>query len=335
MANKDYYNILGVPRNADQKDIHKAYRRKARDLHPDKHKGDPQAEEKFKELGEAYRILSDPQKRQQYDMFGSVGGDYAPPPGWGQPRTEYGQEPFSGEWETFSSAGGSFEDLFESLLGRFGRSTRQGGRPREFRMETERGSDIEVELPLSVEDLLEPRPKQIRVSVTRRCETCEGSGRVGRQVCPTCGGTGRVTHTRTFKIKIPAGLGEGDVVRLSGQGNPSSDGIGPAGDLLVRLRVKPHPKYRISGQNLEMDLDVPDYKAALGEKVEFDSPAGKISLQLPVGTTTGKKLKIKGKGLPRKGGGRGDLLVNIVVSVPQDLTEEQKELYRKLKNATE
>lgn len=332
MANKDYYNILGVARGADQKEIHKAYRRKARELHPDKHKGDPQAEEKFKELGEAYRVLSDPQKRQQYDMFGSVGGDYAPPPGWGRPQTEYGQDPLGG-FETYSGAGGGFEDLFEALLGRFGRGTR--GRPRDLRMDAERGSDIEVELPLAVEDLLEPKPKQIRISVTRRCENCESSGRVGRTTCPVCKGSGKITHRRTFKIRIPAGVSEGDVVRLAGQGNPSPDGLGPAGDLLVRIRVKSHPNYRISGRDLEMDLEVPDFQAALGGKVELETLSGRIALQLPAGLTTGKKLKIRGKGLPRKGGGRGDLLVNIIVTVPQNLSEEQKELYRKLKNVTE
>jgi DnaJ-class molecular chaperone len=332
MPNKDYYDILGTTRTADPKEIHKAYRRKARELHPDKHKGDSTAEEKFKDLGEAYRILSDPQKRKQYDLFGSVGGDYAPPPGWGQPPPGYGGDPYSGSWESSSSSAG-FEDLFEALMGRFNRGTR--GRPRDLRMEAERGSDVEVELPLTIEDLLELKPKQIRISNTRRCETCEGTGRTGQQSCSACKGTGKVTQRKTLRIKIPAGVGEGAVVRLTGQGNPSPDGIGTAGDLLVRLRVKSHPRFRIVGGTLEMDLEVPDFQAALGEKIEFDMPAGRLAIQLPAGTTTGKKLKIRSKGLPRKGGTRGDLLVNVIVTVPAQLTEEQKELYERLKNVKE
>jgi curved DNA-binding protein len=330
MANKDYYDILGVARSADQKEIHKAYRRRARDLHPDKHKGNTQAEEKFKELGEAYRILSDPQRRKQYDLFGSVGGDYAPPPGWGQPRDASGQDPFTGGWDEPSSTSGGFEDLFEALWGRFGRGARE--RSQSTQMHGERGSDIEVELPLMVEDLLEPKAKQIRISVTRRCENCEGLGRNDAQTCSACKGTGKVTHRRTFKIRIPAGLGDSDLIRLAGQGNPSPDGIGPSGDILVRLKVKPHPKYRIKGRDLEMDLEAPDYQAALGGKLEFDTPAGRIALQLPAGTISGKKLRVRGKGLPRKGGGRGDLLINVIVTIPKDLTAEQKELYQKLKN---
>jgi DnaJ-class molecular chaperone len=332
MPNKDYYDILGVARTADPKEIHKAYRRKARELHPDKNKGDSGAEDKFKDLGEAYRILSDPQKRKQYDLFGSVGGDYAPPPGWSQPPPGYSRDPYSGGWETTTESAG-FEDLFEALMGRFSRGTR--GRPRDLRMEAERGSDVEVELPLTIEDLLVLKPKQIRISNTRRCEACEGMGRAGSGVCSVCKGSGKVTQRKTLRIRIPAGVNEGTIVRLTGQGNPSPDGIGVAGDLLIRLRIKPHPRFRIVDGTLEMDLEVPDYQAALGEKIEFDTPTGRLAIQLPAGTTTGKKLKIRGKGLLRKGGSHGDLLVNVIVTVPSQLTEEQKELYERLKNVKE
>ncbi|RJP77801.1 MAG: J domain-containing protein [Candidatus Zixiibacteriota bacterium] len=336
MANKDYYDILGVARNASDKDIHQAYRRKARALHPDRNKQDPRAEDKFKDLGEAYRILSDPEKRRQYDMFGSVGGDYAPPPGWEQGRPRYQTYTQQGGYGPFDERsefqGGGFEDLFESILGRFGSRARGGFRGAQTRPAPERGSDLEVELPLTVEELYNPGQKQIRIAVTRRCERCEGFGRTNQGICPECQGSGTITRSKTLRVRIPAGLGPGDVFRLAGQGHPAPDGIGPAGDLLVRLKVKPHPRYRINGRDLELDVEVPDFVAALGGNIEFEAPSGKVSLKLPQGTTSGKRLKIRGKGLPKKGGGRGNLFVNVRVTIPEHLTPEQKELYERLKN---
>jgi len=326
MPNKDYYDILGIERGADDKEIHSAYRRRARELHPDRNKHDPKAEDKFKELGEAYRILSDPQKRRQYDMFGSVGGDYAPPPGWSGARYDFG-EPFAPEDFGYSQ-GFDFDALFDDILSRM---PRRGGF-RNVRMTYERGSDIEVELPLTVEDLFKSATRQIRIAVTRRCEGCEGEGRISGAVCRECSGTGKVTRRKAYKINVPPGLGHGDVIRLAGQGNPSPGGMGAAGDLLVRLKVKPHPRYRVSGRDLEVDIRVPDYQAALGGKVEVEAPTGKLSLNLPAGIASGTKLKVRGQGLPRRGGGYGNLLVNVVVWVPENLTPEQKELYRKLRD---
>ncbi len=330
MVNKDYYNILGVERNAGVKDIHQAYRRKARELHPDKNKSDPKAEDKFKELGEAYRILSDPEKRKQYDLFGSVGGDYAPPPGWGDAHRQGGSGSHD-EWEQFQEGG--LEDIFDRIFQRFTR----GPDPRFHRagidLEIERGSDIEVELPVGVEDLFQSRVRQIRISTTRPCSKCQGLGRQGTRNCAECSGMGRVTRRKTIKLRLPLGLSHGDVIRLPEQGNPPPGGLGPAGDLFVRLKVKPHPRYSVSGYNLEVKLEVPDYVAALGGKVEFETPRGKMSLQLPSGTASNRKLKVRGKGLPKRNGGFGDLFVHITVSVPEALTKAQKELYKKLKKS--
>ena len=330
MPNKDYYNILGIDRAASADDVHRAYRRRARELHPDRNKKDPRAEDKFKELGEAYRILSNPQKRKQYDMFGSVGGDYAPPPGWKGAHFETGHPFGSDEEDPLGSL--NFDEIFEDLLGRMsGRGTRAGAGARGIRVDFERGSDIEVELPVTIEDLLKSASRQIRVGVTRRCEKCEGEGNLAGAICAACGGTGRLTRRKAYRIRIPSGLGDGDLIRLTGQGHPSLGGAGPAGDLLVRLRLKPHPKYRVQGRDIEVDLPVPDYQAALGGKVSFDTPQGPISMDLPAGIKSGAKLKIRGKGLPKRGGGQGNLLVNVRVSVPDKPTSEQRELYERLK----
>jgi len=330
MANKDYYNILGIDRAASAADVHRAYRRRARELHPDRNKRDLRAEDKFKELGEAYRILSNPQRRRQYDLFGSVGGDYVPPAGWGSGQTESSRPgAFAGEGPL---EGLDFDEIFEDLLGRMsGRGRRTGVGARSIRVDFERGSDIEVELPVTVEDLLKSASRQIRIGVTRRCEKCEGDGTLAGTVCAACGGTGGATQRKTYRIRIPSGLGDGDVIRLTGQGHPSPGGAGPAGDLLVRLRLKPHSKYRIQGRDIEVDLKVPDYQAALGGKAGFETPHGPISMDLPAGIKSGAKLKIRGKGLPKRGGGHGHLLVNITVSVPEKPTSEQKALYEQLK----
>ncbi len=332
MVNKDYYSILGIGRSSNLTEIRQAFRRRARELHPDKNQADPRAEEKFKDLGEAYRILSDPEKRKQYDLFGSVGGDYAPPPGWGggAPR-DFNTENSYADWEAFGGA--SFEEILDNFMNNFGARARRGSHRRTSKFQGERGSDVEVEMPVSVEDLFNLRPKQIRISTTRRCESCEGTGKTAGELCYECRGSTRVTHRKTLKIKLPPGLQQGQVIRIAGQGNPSPDGFGESGDLLIRVKLKPHVRYQITGSNLEINLEVPDYIAALGGKVKFQTPGEKMSLQLPAGTTSGKKLKIRGKGLPKRGGGFGDFLVNISVMIPAKPSKEQKELYKKLKNA--
>jgi curved DNA-binding protein len=257
-------------------------------------------------LGEAYRILSDPKKRRQYDTFGSVGGDYAPPPEWGGVRFDFGEH--SGFEERDPLREVNIEEVFSDLLGRMSGGSRRGDtRARNIRVEYQRGSDMEVELPLSIEDSFRVSHRQIKIPRLHK----------------------------TFKIRIPAGLTDGDVIRLIGQGHQAPGGAGPSGDLLVRVRVKPHPRYRLRGRELEVDVNVPDYLAALGGRVEFKAPQGSMSVILPAGIKTGAKLRIPGKGLPKKGGGAGNLLLNVLVSVPDQLTPEQRELYQKLKSSEE
>ncbi len=339
MQEKDYYEILGVPRGADFKEIHRAYRRKARELHPDRNKDDPKAEEKFKELGEAYAVLSDPKKRKQYDMFGSVGGDYAPPPGW-DPYAESFRTSGSGPFE-FRTGDVEFgDDFFADILKRFGvdfgagRSAAGFGTRRGKKRAT-RGSDIEVELPLKVEDLFDQRPRTITVSTLKPCDLCQGSGIEGNRTCSACGGSGRRSRRRSYKITLPRGIEDGQVIRLQGQGNPPPGGEGTPGDLLVRLKIKPDSRYRVKGRDLEVDLEVPDYLAALGGKVPLQTPTGKLMLRLPPGTRSGKKLKVRGKGLPRRDGGFGDLYARVQIVVPDRLSGEQRKLYEQLQKLNE
>jgi DnaJ-class molecular chaperone len=339
MQEKDYYEILGVPRGADFKEIHRAYRRKARELHPDRNKNDPKAEEKFKELGEAYAVLSDPKKRKQYDMFGSVGGDYAPPPGW-DPYEETFRTTRSGPFE-FRTGGAEYDDdFFADILNRFGINFAgsrgsEGFSARRETGGTPRGSDIEVELPLKVEDLFDQRPRKISVSTLKPCDLCQGSGTRGNQTCPSCAGSGRRSRRRSYRITLPRGVEDGQVIRLKAQGNPAPGGAGTPGDLLVRLKIKPDSRYRIKGSDLEVDLTVPDYLAALGGKVPLVTPTGKLILHLPPGTPSGKKLKVRGKGLPKRDGGFGDLYARVRIVVPDRLSDEQRKLYEKLQNLNE
>ena len=333
MGNKDYYDILGVRRDADSKEIHTAYRRKARELHPDRNKGNAQAEEQFKKLGEAYRVLSDPKKRHQYDMFGSVGGDYAPPPGWtpGMGGFDFGD---ASSFEPFRSdhAHAGFEDFFESIFSRFGRGSKPGFSSRQSRTDSARGSDIEVELPLSISDLFDPHPRTINLSLLKPCTRCHGEGRTDNTICSTCSGSGHVSSKKKFKVKIPRGIVNGGIIRLKGQGNPAPHSSGWKGDLLIRVKIKPDNRYRISGSDIEVDIYIPDFQAALGGKLEVLAPTGKIYLNLPAGSSSGKKLKVRGKGLPKRGGGNGDLLVKVFVSVPKKLNEQQRQLYERLRN---
>jgi curved DNA-binding protein len=227
-----------------------------------------------------------------------------------------------------------FEDLFESLFNRFDRGGR--GRRSGFQSRTEnngatRGSDLEVELLLNIQDLFDQNPRTISISILNSCSKCRGTGRANNQICSTCIGSGHVSKKKKFKVKIPRGIGVEGIIRLEGQGNQASHSSGQRGDLLVRVRIRPDDRYRITGTDIETDIYIPDFQAALGGKVEVPTPTGKISLNLPAGSSSGKKLKVRGKGLPRRGGGNGDLLVRVFVSVPKKLNERQRKLYEQLK----
>ena len=270
---KDYYAILGVPRNATQEEIKRAYKRLARQYHPDVNKS-PEAEEKFKEINEAYAVLSDPEKRKVYDTYGTATPPPPPPPG--------GYD-FSGfDVEDFSDF---FQELFGTgLFGSMGRR-----RPR-------KGRDLRAELPLSLEEAFHGGERVVEVG--------------GRRV----------------PVKIPPGVQEGSTIRLAGLGGPGD----PPGDLLLTVRLLPHPVFRLEGQDLYATLDVPAPIAVVGGKVRAPTLEGPVEVTIPPRTQAGKKLRLKGKGFPGPHG-RGDLYLEVRVVIPEHLTPEEEELWRKLK----
>jgi curved DNA-binding protein len=296
---RDYYQILGVPRTASADEIKRAYRKLARAHHPDLQ---PAAErgraaEKFKDINEAYEVLSDPEKRSRYDTAGAgfaSGADFTPPPdaGWRTTTTT------TGDWEDVDDV----SDFFAALFGRSRRARR--GRDGGVRV-TIPGSDVEAQLPLTLQDVL----------------------RGGRRRLTVPGG-------RTLDVEIPVGARDGTVLRLAGQGEPGVGG-GPPGDLFLRIHVLPDPQYRMVGDDLEMDLPLWPWQAVLGAEVKADTPDGSVTLRVPPGTQSGRRLRLRGRGLPRQGGQRGDLHAVVRIRVPEHPTEAERAAYENLRATSE
>ena len=303
MEFKDYYKILGVDPDADDKTIKTAYRRLARKYHPDVSK-EEQAEEKFKELAEAYEVLKDTDKRAQYDMLRQQGGagPFEPPPGW-QPG---GSGSAGGDFQ------GGFSDFFEQIFGQAGHGSRQGYSRRHF---ARRGEDVELALAIFLED------------------ACKGESRTISYEVPGFDEQGAlVRQQRTLKVKIPAGVIEGERIRLKGQGAP---GIGdaPAGDLYLQIRFAPHPLYLVEGADLTVTVPIAPWEAALGCKLPVPTLEGSINLTIPANSQNGKRMRIKGKGLGRSDN-RGDLYVVLRISMPGAAGEKEQALWRQLSEAS-
>ncbi|HMO50125.1 MAG TPA: J domain-containing protein [Kiritimatiellia bacterium] len=303
MKYKDYYAVLGVPRRASDDEIKKAFRKLARQYHPDVSKGGV-AEEKFKEINEAYEVLGEPEKRKRYDNFGAnwkSGDDFRPPPGWHS--ASYGR---GGGESPFGD--GDFSDFFEAFFGGSGRASRG----HVFR---ENGADHEATVELSLEDVAHGVRKEIGLRGDER----HGHG----------GGT------RQFQINIPAGTTEGARIRLAGQGGAGRGG-GAAGDLYLRVHIRPHPVFRVEGHDLSADLPITPWEAMLGAKVPFTLLDGRnVMVTVPAGTSSGAQLKLRGKGLPKGGGGEpGDLILRLMIHVPKHLTMREHEAIEAWKNVS-
>jgi molecular chaperone DnaJ len=352
-ATKDLYSALGVSKGASAEEIKKAYRKLARQYHPDKNPGDAAAEERFKEVQHAYDVLSDTTKRKQYDQFGSSDG-------------RAGFDPRGFNYEDAFNVGdlGDLGDLFGGLFGR-GRGAQQQ------RSRAERGADLEVAVNLSFEDSLKGIETKIPVEVETACSDCGGSGAKpgtspkvcpecrGRGVvsesqglfalsqpcprcrgngtviedpCPRCRGTGRERRTKRYSVKIPAGVKDGTRIKLKGKGEPGLNG-GPPGDLHVVTRVAGSPVYERRGADLVVEVPVSLADAALGTEVEVPTPEGAVSLKVPAGSEHGKLLRIKGRGAPKLKGGKGDVLARLKLEVPKKLNKKQRELYEQLRKA--
>ncbi len=348
---KSPYDVLGVSKGASAAELKKAYRKLAREHHPDRNPGNSEAEEKFKEVQGAYDLLSDPEKRKRYDAFGSANG-----------RT--GSGGFSGGNSSFGDFNlGDLGDLGDFLGGMF----RGGGGRAQSR--AQRGSDVEVEVSLSFEDSLKGIETKIPVTLETVCSECHGSGAKpgtapkicpecqGRGVvaesqgffalsqpcprcrgngtviedpCPRCGGSGRERRTKRYSVKIPAGVKDGTRIRLKGKGEAGFSG-GEAGDLFVVTRVQPSRLYERRGNDLVVEVPVTFSEAALGATVQVPTPEGPVSVKVKPGTQDGTLLRVRGKGAPKlKGSGRGDLLARVRVTVPRKLKKRERELLEEL-----
>ena len=365
MAEQNYYEVLGVERGASQDEIKKAYRRLAMKYHPDRNPGDKAAEAKFKEVGEAYAVLSDEQKRAAYDRFGKAGVDPNAAGGFGGGQGGFGGFGGMNGGADFQSAFGDiFSDLFGGGRGRG--AGPQGPQPT-------RGNDMSFTVEVSFEDAAHGRKMDIRVPAWEKCETCKGSGcRPGtskktcptcrgagvvrmsnglfqvQQTCPHCHGTGEVISdpcpdcqgtgwkrtTTVLQINIPAGINDGQRIRVSGRGEPGVNG-GPAGDLHVYVNVRPHPVFERRGDDVWCEVPITFTQAALGADVVVPTLDGKVSYTVREGTQPGDVFRLKGKGIQRLGGrGRGDQYVRVTVEVPKNLNGKQKELIKQLDGAT-
>ncbi len=346
---ESYYETLGVAKNASPDELKKAYRKLARQYHPDKNPGDTAAEARFKEIQAAYDALSDPEKRKQYDSFGSTNGRPGPT------NVDFGDFDLG--------------DLFGGLFG----GGRGGGRGRAQQQRGQRGSDVEVEVRVSFEDSLKGLQTTVPVTLElachtchgtgaapgtapKRCPQCDGSGVVATSQglfalqqpcptcrgngtivdtpCPTCHGAGRERRTKRYTVRIPAGVKDGTKIKLKGKGEAGWGGA-PAGDLFVVTRVEPSKLYERRGDDLVLEVPITYSEAALGATVEIPTPEGRVSLKVPSGSQDGKLLRVKGRGTPKlNGSGRGDLLARLKVAVPSKLTKAEREALENLDKAS-
>ena len=352
-THKEYYQVLDVPRDASAEDIKKAYRKLVRKYHPDTNPGNREAESRFKEIGEAYEVLSDPQKRAQYDQFGYVGDM---PGGGSGPFGGGGGEPF----------GDIFGDIFDSFFGGggAGRSrTRNANAPR-------RGADLEMELACTLEEVFAGAPKEVQIPRWEGCKRCGGNGaepgtsvetcsacggrgqvehaqrtpfgqfvsvvpctrcggkgKVISAPCKSCGGDGRTRHRHRVDVRVPPGADTGTRLRMTGEGEIGANG-GPPGDLYLVITLAEHPRFLREGDTLHAQVSVAFPQAALGSAAEISMLDGSVErLEIPAGSQPGDVIRLKGKGMPRlRGNGRGDLLAHLKVEVPRELTEKQRSL---------
>ncbi len=322
----DYYQTLGVTRDASEDEIKKAYRKLARQYHPDVNPRNKSAEEKFKEISEAYEALSDPEKRERYNQLGAnwkVGADFTPPPGWGagweNVTVDYGDpDAIFGNGE----ARGGFSDFFKTLFGAARRA-----RADSVAM---RGHDIEAEIELDLEDAHRGARRAIAVQSPFPCPACRGTGVRKNRLCPACDGAGVVARPKTLEVNIPAGVREGSVIRLTGQGEPGS-GDAPAGDLLLRVRLSAHPLFKVMNNgDVYIDLPVAPWETALGARVNLPTLDGPVEMAIPAGAQGGQRLRLRGQGINRSHGGRGDQYVRLKIVTPPSLTARERELFERL-----
>jgi len=323
MAGKDYYQILGVSRNASEKEIKQAYRRLARKHHPDLNPGDKSAEAKFKEINAAYEVLSKPEKRKKYDQFGEqweYADQFAKSGGQGRVRWDFGRGGTTFEYGDLSG----FGDIFSSLFGDSGMGSRMRG-PR-------RGQDIESPIEVTLEEAYHGSTRVIQLQTGEPCTACGGTGRVGNRVCTICNGAGGKVIPKRLEVKIPAGVRDGSRIRIAGEGGSGRAG-GNKGDLYLVAKVLPHKLFERKGDDLYTEVSVPLATAILGGEVGLPTLNGNISLKVPPETQNGKVFRLAGKGMPQLGNNKyGNMFAKVKVVLPTNLTEEERKLFERLRS---
>jgi molecular chaperone DnaJ len=320
MAGKDYYNILGVKRSATEQEMKQAYRRLARKFHPDVNPGNKNAEARFKEINEAYEVLSDKEKREKYDRYGDqwqYADQFAKAGAQQTPFWEFRQGGGQGSQE------GDLETLFGNLFETFGTGTsRRRGRPR-------RSLDVEQPVEVTLEEAYQGTSRILSMETGEPCSTCHGTGRIQNVPCSTCRGSGVVPRLQRIEVKVPAGVTDGSRVRVAGKGQPNYDGT--KGDLYLVISVKPHPLFERKGDDLYVEVDVPLTVAVLGGELEVPTPKGKLALRVPPETQNGRTFRLAGQGMPHlDNSSRGDLLAKVKVLLPTNLSSEEKKLFERL-----
>jgi curved DNA-binding protein len=327
---QDYYEVLGVAREADADAIKKAYRKLALKWHPDRHQGDgrEEAEQRFKRISEAYEVLSDPEKRAKYDRFGENwqhGQEFEPEAGQREMTRE--------EFEAAFGASGGFSDFFQQMFGRQFRGD-FGGRPGRHARYRYRGADVRAELALPLSEAIAGGTRSFEVPAVVSCPTCGGAGFVAEHVCPACAGMGQVRKRHTVEMKIPDEVRDGMTLRLRGLGEPGGSGepgaSGEAGDLHLTLRLRDDATYRLVDGELEVRVTVAPWEAHAGASVDVRTARGVVALKVPAGTRSGKRLRLRGQGLADGQGGRGDCIARIELDLPEALSARQRELLDEL-----
>ena len=360
VAFKDYYAVLGISRTASESEIKSAFRSKAREFHPDTHPNDPTAEEKFKEVNEAYEVLSNAEKRKMYDRFGEDWQRYRDAgidpddQSFGRARTggtryrtnasssQSTDDDFeqwftgggapNGSWEWsegsgFREGGGRFSDFFNLLFG-----AEERGRAGTSPNRSTRGEDLEVNADITLQEAFTGTHRKLTVNSPEYCQTCGGTGMARGASCPTCNGTGQISKTKTLEIKIPQGVKTGSRVRISGQGGAGVNG-GPNGDVYLLINVIPDPRFTIDGRNIRTNVEIPLYTALLGGEALVQTLSGRVALRIPEGTQNGRVFRLRGKGMPERGSTpAGDLLATIEVQLPTDLSDEEKQRFADLRD---